>query len=322
MKLTPKIVYWFIIVLPIIQNAQPKKTTQVKSGSFILSFSSKQARFIDSTQNKFTVRDFYEFTDASKPGTFKLPSEDILIAIPPNSHPQFRIISKSDTTINNVIPAINDQPYLDKDSTIKLKKIDYKFIGSNQVNSQDLEVKNFFWFRDFYCAHIRINNYSFDARSSSIRVIKNMNIEVSFSQPQTLNQISPIQIKSKYDYRLTESIFNSDIAEQFRSTSKIVLNDTTGNWINYNSTYLKIGIANDGLFRINKSDLENFGISTASINPQTFQLFGNGKEVPLFVSNETSSVFSNTDYIEFFATKNYPTISHRIINLIKNTTNT
>ncbi len=72
-------------------------------------------------------------------------------------------------------------------------------------------------------------------------------------------------------------------------------------WINYNQTYYKIKISQDGLYRITNAVLQQSGVP-ATVNGSEFQIFGRGQEVPIYVS--TNSTFSSTDYIEFYALKN------------------
>jgi hypothetical protein len=77
-------------------------------------------------------------------------------------------------------------------------------------------------------------------------------------------------------------------------------------WIDYNKTYYKFkvfGFGTDasgapvtkGIVRIPYATLQTAGLATAS--PASFQLWRDGKEVPVYVSS--SSVFTSTDYIEF-----------------------
>ena len=61
---------------------------------------------------------------------------------------------------------------------------------------------------------------------------------------------------------ISRFILNYDMADQFAGSQPLVLEDTTGNWINYGLEYLKIGTAKDALFRLTKADLEAKGINT------------------------------------------------------------
>ena len=97
---------------------------------------------------------------------------------------------------------------------------------------------------------------------------------------------SPIKIKTDYDKAVRNLIINWQTAEQFRNNFTYSLPDTTGGWIDYNSTYLKIGTGKDAVFRITKSNLEALGINTNSIDPRTFKVFESGRQLKLFVEGE------------------------------------
>lgn len=68
-------------------------------------------------------------------------------------------------------------------------------------------------------------------------------------------------------------------------------------WIDYNKTYYKFKVATTGLYRISQASLNNIGIANTSANQ--FQLWRNGKQVPLFTSI-SSGPLASTDYIEFW----------------------
>ena len=73
-------------------------------------------------------------------------------------------------------------------------------------------------------------------------------------------------------------------------------------WINHNQTYLKIEVAKDGIYRVDGQTLSNAGVSISSIQGSEYQVFHLGKEIPLRAS--TNSIFSNTDFLEFFGEQN------------------
>lgn len=81
-------------------------------------------------------------------------------------------------------------------------------------------------------------------------------------------------------------------------------------WINYSQDYYKIPVAEDGIYHITYSDLQNAGISvgTGGINPKYVQLIHRGKELAISVSGEDDFQFDTEDYIEFFGQKNDGTL--------------
>ena len=72
-------------------------------------------------------------------------------------------------------------------------------------------------------------------------------------------------------------------------------------WINYDQSYYKISVAQDGIYKITRSDLDAAGIPN-SVNGNEFKLFSGGIEVPIYVSN--NNTLGASDYIEFYGVKN------------------
>ncbi|MEM8523652.1 MAG: C25 family cysteine peptidase [Bacteroidota bacterium] len=75
-------------------------------------------------------------------------------------------------------------------------------------------------------------------------------------------------------------------------------------WIDYNQSYYKIPIAEDGTYQLSYQDLQTAGIFLESTIPlgANFQIFHEGEEVPIYVT--TTGTFSAGDYIEFYGEKN------------------
>ncbi|MEI7597097.1 MAG: C25 family cysteine peptidase [Bacteroidota bacterium] len=75
-------------------------------------------------------------------------------------------------------------------------------------------------------------------------------------------------------------------------------------WIDYSQQYYKIKIIQEGVYRISYAKLNSIGVPVSSFDPRSFQIFSNGKEVPIYVKGENDGIFNTSDYIEFYATKN------------------
>jgi len=72
-------------------------------------------------------------------------------------------------------------------------------------------------------------------------------------------------------------------------------------WIDYSKTYYKFKVGTTGLYRIPQSVLATAGLGGVPV--QNFQLFRNGKEVPIYTS-VASGVPGSSDYIEFWGKMN------------------
>ncbi len=73
-------------------------------------------------------------------------------------------------------------------------------------------------------------------------------------------------------------------------------------WINFDQSYFKIPVAEDGIYRISQATLAAAGIPVSQIATGNYQLFRLGEQVPIFVS--AAGLLGASDYIEFYGKKN------------------
>ncbi|MEQ9298263.1 MAG: C25 family cysteine peptidase [Cyclobacteriaceae bacterium] len=75
-------------------------------------------------------------------------------------------------------------------------------------------------------------------------------------------------------------------------------------WIDYNQTYFKIKLAEDGIYRLSRQELIEAGVPVASIDPRRVQLFHNGNEQAIHIQGQSDGIFDQVDYIEFYGRRN------------------
>lgn len=79
-------------------------------------------------------------------------------------------------------------------------------------------------------------------------------------------------------------------------------------WINYQNTYYKFKISEDGLYRIPSSHLQLSGVDLSKLTETNIQLFLNGQEIPIHIKMNGDSI----DYIEFWGQKNKSTLDKEL----------
>lgn len=77
------------------------------------------------------------------------------------------------------------------------------------------------------------------------------------------------------------------------------------NWIIPNKPYLKLSVADDGMYRIVRNDFTQAGINTSVIDPRTVKLYYKGLEIPIFFEGEQDGSFDANDYFDFYGSRNY-----------------
>lgn len=306
--------YVLFILLANAVSLNAQTNIETFSNGFLLKLDFDEPVHINTSNELVFIRDYPDYTDVSESGHFKLPSKTFFVAIPRFSKPVIRLSNVQTDIIANTIPEVQPRSKKINDSTIVYEKVSFNEALSDEQFS-DIEILGYTWYRDYYCAVVKINTHKFDYQNRQIKRIKTCDLKIEFDQDYPLN-FNDLSLNSSLDDKdlSNDLIINSQIAQNFTAQQPLILTDTTGNWINYGSEYLKIGTASDELFRITKSDLQSMGINVSLINPKTFQLFKSGSEVPMTVFGEDDNMFDDNDYIQFYGTLNYPSISHRVIN--------
>lgn len=308
-----KYFFSFIFIFQINLTAQQVSVKELDDKSLLVLVPDINPKYNDHISGSFSIRDYSEFTNPSLSASYKLPGIDLYLAIPSGSKIDVNEISFTSELLEKVIPELNPSISLE-DSVIVFNKNDYSKRIQDNINHEPVELKGYFYYRDFYIAHLKINNYKFIQEKSSIEVLKNLKFKIKLLNTNQIKEYSPIKLNTDFDRLINSLISNSNMAEQFRNTAAYQLADTTGSWINYNSTYLKFGIAKDGIFRISKTLMDVSGVPVSLIDPKTIKIFESGKELRIIVKGEHDGSFDDGDYIEFWGHKNYPQKSYRQIN--------
>jgi hypothetical protein len=294
-----KIVYLLIFFIKVIQPQVQCISEEISGNSYRLLFKSLENFSIKHDVGKSFIEFPNQFNEA-QPGSFYVPNSEIFIAIPNNTNPSVTIKSKEVLNIP-AIPVINPEVI-----RINNNVIEYNYIeNAREADFFELfKVKGFIWIGDNYCIHISINNFHVIPERRSTSFLKEFELLLTFEN-LSINSGSKIA-------ELSDLVINKQYAKYFTSKPNYqkLTNDS---WINYNQTYIKIGVASDGIYRLAHSDLINIGVSTSSIAPSKFQIYLKGEQIPIHVSGESDNSFDPGDYIEFVGIRNMGG-SHRELN--------
>jgi hypothetical protein len=164
------------------------------------------------------------------------------------------------------------------------------------------------WFRGYRLARLRVTPY--ELRGDGYLPYREVEITVKGGTSRTLQSRSNITASSNdpFDLITRKLILNpEELAHLPRASFEWY--DSTGNWWKEHQDYIKLSIPQDRIYRLTRDDFQN----TGSIDPRTFRLFHRGKELPLYVHGEEDGLFSEGDYIEFPALRNYGHLNPRLL---------
>jgi hypothetical protein len=79
-------------------------------------------------------------------------------------------------------------------------------------------------------------------------------------------------------------------------------------WIDFSKQYLKIRLADEGVYQITPADLDQAGFSSNTIDPRSFRMIYRGEEQKIFVQGQSDGSFDANDKILFYGTPNDGTL--------------
>lgn len=267
------------------------------------------------TQHDYNINDKSEIDfifdeDESNPGKLKLPSHSFIIAIPPESKISVEITDKIISQIHDVNISLNRKPDFSHNGKTLYKRVDEINFDLNLFPEEESKIIGYTWIREFYCAVIQINTHRYSFKERKLYVMESCNLKLTYRNNK--NFMRNHEPASLFDEVLKDIIVNYKEAQEFRSFNQ-VMNYINNDWIDYTKSYIKLAIPSDNIYRITYSYLLNHGLNPQLINPKTFKVYFNGKELPIYVKGESDNQFNENDYIEFYCEKNYSGKDYRKI---------
>lgn len=238
---------------------------------------------------------FEEIKSSIEDDIFAVPTFDIFVALPSTKIKKFsyQILE------TEVIPAL---PEFNKKSIVKENKIlfsdetiDVDVEVLRNYSSSHIECVEYFWLGFNYCAHIKFKPVVADIKNKNSILAKNFYLRFYYDSDE--------QMTSSI-FKPSDFIINKNAASKYQSKPKFYETSQNSSWIDFSSDYVKIGTAQDGIYRIYKNDLISLGVDVNFINPKTFQLILRGQEIPIYVKGEDDLSFDEGDYIEFVGLRN------------------
>ena len=224
------------------------------------------------------------------------------LAIPPNT--TVRIVS---TNVHTVAANPNDPIVISGyQSTNDSSGLVPVYNSEAQVgtipNVPVIEVGGYEWYRGYRLARVGVSPYQQNGPKLGFADKITCRIEYGaiLGVPVSGNNAPDPQ----FNVVLRKMVANADELSTIAQT-RMVTNDTSGNWIPWGSPAIKLSIAEDGVYRITFQEVQSLVNNASFIDPTTFRLFNRGKEIPVYVAGEGDHQFSGNDYIEFPALRNY-----------------
>ena len=235
-------------------------------------------------------------------------SRSLFYAVPPGATLRISNVKPKLRAINSAIDKVITTYYQSSDSSLVQAQYNSVLDATELMDAQPLSIDGYTWFRGHRLACIKVAPYF--KQNGSIVALESVEAEFQIQNSAHPSMTRPSVSDKHFESVLENVITNYDELKSFPATP-LIWNDTTGNWFTPGMTALKLGIPQDGIFRLTYEDLQTAGVPVNQ--PSTFRLLNRGKEIPIYVHVDTNKVFSSEGYIEFAGKRNYGSKNYRSI---------
>lgn len=252
------------------------------------------------TQGIFQVLEVEGLGKTSEVGKPLLPLKGALIEIPPQGRIEVEVLETDTAEYPNY--DISPCPLMvrrEDDGSIYLEEkfaIDRAFYGTSQIYPPSVAELGFSgYIRERRVAQIKIHSFQYNPATRILYHHQRILLKVRFEQPaMTTGGISDPYFDKIFRETILNFKENSNVGRSVVQNSPYPFSTLSARPSSY-----KIRVNETGIYKITHSDLVVAGVSTDSIDAQTFKIFCQGKEIAIHISSETST-FESSDYILFY----------------------
>jgi len=170
------------------------------------------------------------------------------------------------------------------------------------------------YLRDQAVAQVQFYPVQYNPVTGEMRLYRHVRARVTWDAPLSLTATEARGVSPAFEQVMQNTILNYDTLNRPAvpdSTSPSESIDTTPysqlpashlSAASSSSDTLKIGVTEDGLYQLTRSDLTGAGFDLSGVDPRTIKISNRGTEVPIYVEGESDGAFDSNDTVLFYGT--------------------
>ena len=223
-------------------------------------------------------------TETESVGKPQLPQRIVILGVPAGCEIKVKVLDskyqeRSDLYIAPVPGILYDWEEM---PTYQFSE-DLEAYSKNQFYPEDpVSSEKSFWIRDQRVVRIILNPFCFNPQNKKTRIYESITLRIDFAGEKSYGEKTTE--KKSFEDIYKNVLLNYQQAKSFRQKKKKpALFKTFGESpFIFSDVWYKIEIEEEGIYKIDRSDLEKAGINVDEINPKDIRIFnGGGRELPL-----------------------------------------
>ena len=315
-------VFTLILLLPILPTSQAQSETLMPppileilhsdETGLGLEFTSPDSRIKTLTYSTgtFDLITIPGMDSTSEPGKPQLPMFSALIGVPPNAHIQIEILADESETLPDqykLSPVPSPAwPEADLAPGEYIHIADAAAYASDTLYPQSpVRIADDAWLRDQRLVRVEFYPLQYNPAQGSLLWHRQLQIEITFINQDGAAEASGSETwgDNPFDSALRDTLINYETAKKWRSSQAghgEVAANSQSPISNTQSPAYKIIVDHDGLYRMTYAELQATGMDVTNIDPTTFAMSNQGRDVAIHVSGEGDHNFDSSDHITFY----------------------
>ncbi len=252
---------------------------------------------------RISIRDGYNF--GAIPGNPEIQSVAIKIGTPEISGNTISLLSTEQKSFNGILQPV---PEYNRGNATFVSNYS-ETVYEKYTDQPLLQLKNAGIIRSLNVVDAVITPVQYNHRDKQITVYTKIVFRVNFASAAS-------NIRTIEDNTLRTLIVNYNVAKQWIKKSSRFEKVQTVSSVLSSGKWYKIPVTEEGIYKITRSHLAQYGIDAATVDPRKIRIFGNGgkpvpepqsavrisdlEELAILVSGEEDGVFNEDDFVLFY----------------------
>lgn len=165
------------------------------------------------------------------------------------------------------------------------------------------------YLRDQAVAQVQFYPVQYNPVEGTVRLYRRILVKIAWDARQVSSSYKTPGTSPAYEEMFKNLLLNYDILKRPVSAPEIPHTDPEAEFKDVlekgsDGTAIKIGVTEDGVYRLDYHDLSGAGLNLKNTDPRTIKISNRGAEIPILVSGEDDGVFNTDDFILFYGIAN------------------
>src|SRR3972149_3565837 len=261
---------------------------------------------------RLTISDMVQ---SAKQGAPQIPTRGTILGIPSTDGVSVQVLDANYETLSGyrIYPSPGFKVTGDNPGEIPIEGVEETFAIDQKLYATDayypgktVEISCTGYMRDQAVAQVQFYPVQYNPVTGELRLYRRIVARITWDGQHTDVSARRQEESPAYENMLRSTIVNyQGLGRPSGGREKQRYRDIKAGGVSADGTTtvtLKIGVTEDGVYKLTYDDITDAGLALNGIDPRTIKISNRGTETPIYVGGEEDGKFDKSDYILFYGT--------------------